>query len=88
MTRFGDRAAHGVSGGRTTRGRGPGASEAAECRGTEPARGPDKLAQVTLPESVVEAVRESGDDPHLAGCVTWRKAGTQKVDGYWRTRGP
>jgi hypothetical protein len=32
-------------------------------------------------------VRESGDDPDLVGCVTWRRAGTQKVDGVLAARG-
>ena len=30
-------------------------------------------------------IRARGDDPFLEGCVSWRKGGTQKVDGYWRT---
>lgn len=30
-------------------------------------------------------VRAQGDDPFLQGNVSWRKGGTQKVDGYWRT---
>lgn len=35
-------------------------------------------------EEDAEAVRAKGDDPWLVGNVSWRKGGTQKVDGYWR----
>ena len=31
-----------------------------------------------------EVIRQSGQDMFLIGNVSWRKGGTQKVDGYWR----
>ena len=34
-----------------------------------------------------EVIRQSGEDPFLFGNVSWRKGGTQKVDGYWRLLG-
>ena len=37
-----------------------------------------------MPEDA-EVLRERGQEPFLVGNVTWRKGGTQKVDGYWRT---
>ena len=37
-----------------------------------------------MPEDA-EVLRARGHEPFLVGNVTWRKGGTQKVDGYWRT---
>ena len=37
-----------------------------------------------MPEDA-EVVQAKGNDPWLVGTVSWRKGGTQKIDGYWRT---
>ena len=36
-----------------------------------------------MPEDAA-ALRTAGTEPFLLGDTTWRKGGTQKVDGYWR----
>ncbi len=40
--------------------------------------------RVVLAPRHAEELRVSGGNPHLAGCVTWRKGGAQRVDGHWK----
>ena len=42
------------------------------------------MRRVRLHPDVAAVVAARGDDPFLNGCITWRKGGTQTVDGHWK----
>ena len=42
------------------------------------------MRRVQLAPEDAAVLQAAGTDPFLRGCVTWRKGGTQTVDGYWR----
>ena len=43
------------------------------------------MRRVVLAPDIAAILEAKGVDPFLCGCTTWRKGGTQTVDGYWRT---
>ena len=42
------------------------------------------MRRCNLQPEDANVLRAAGTDPFLVGNATWRKGGTQKVDGYWR----
>ena len=42
------------------------------------------MRRVRLHPDVAAIVSAAGNDAFLQGCITWRKGGTQTIDGHWR----